>query len=162
MARTALITGVSGQDGAYLSKFLLGRGYRVLGQVPRCAPPRTARLTELGIVRDIEIVEMNLFDLVEMREEFDRIRPDELYNLAGSSSVAHSFDQPTIPLEVNAVAAARLLEAARLAVPDVRLFQPSTAEMFGKTSLSPQDESTPFPGHVVPTPSPSCFHIGRR
>ena len=126
------------------SKFLLGRGYRVLGQVPRCAPPRTARLTELGIVRDIEIVEMDLSDLAEMREKFDRIRPDELYNLAGSSSVAHSFDQPTIPLEINAVAAARLLEAARLAVPDVRLFQPSTAEMFGKTSSSPQDESTPF------------------
>ncbi len=144
MVRTALITGVSGQDGAYLSKFLLGRGYRVLGQVQRGAPPRTARLTELGIRRDIEIVEMDLFDLVEMRRELERIRPDELYNLAGPSSVAHSFDQPIIPLEVNAVAAARLLEAARLAIPNVRFFQPSTAEMFGTARSSPQNESTPF------------------
>ena len=144
MARTALITGVSGQDGAYLSKLLLGRGYRVLGQVPRGAPARMARLAELGIDKDIEIVELDLFDLMEMRRELDRFRPDELYNLAGRSSVAYSFERPTVPLEVNAIAAARLLEAARLAIPDVRFFQPSTAEMFGKVTSSPQNESTPF------------------
>lgn len=144
MAKTALITGVSGQDGAYLSRFLLGQGYRVLGQVSRSAPDRTARLADLGIERDIEIVPMNLFDLAEVRFELERNRPDEIYNLAGSSSVANSFDQPTIPLEVNAVAAARLLEAARLAIPSVRFFQPSTAEMYGNVSSSPQDESTQF------------------
>jgi GDPmannose 4,6-dehydratase len=144
MAKIALITGVSGQDGAYLSKFLLERGYRVLGQVQHSAPPQMARLTELGIERDIEIVEMDLFNLTEMQKKLDLIRPDELYNLAGQSSVAHSFTQPTMPLEVNAVAAARLLEAARLAIPDVRFFQASSAEMFGKVSSSPQNESTPF------------------
>ena len=144
MARTALITGISGQDGAYLSKFLLGHGYRVVGQLPRGAPVRTARLAELGIARDIEIAEIDLLAVEEMRRELDKIRPDEIYNLAGPSSVAFSFEQPAISMEVNAVAAARLLEAARLAIPDVRFFQPSTSEMFGSVNSSPQNKSTPF------------------
>jgi len=144
MTKTALITGVSGQDGAYLSKFLLERGYRVLGQVPCGSPPRTARLSELGISQDVEIVAIDLFDVEAMRRELTRFHPDEVYNLAGPSSVAFSFQRPTEPLEVNAVAAARLLEAVRLAAPDVHLFQPSTSEMFGSSGASPQNEATPF------------------
>jgi GDPmannose 4,6-dehydratase len=103
-----------------------------------------ARLAELGVERDIELIELDLFDLVNLRNELSRICPDELYNLAGSSSVADSFSRPMMPLEVNAVAAARLLEAVRVAIPDVRLFQPSTSEMFGQVNSSPQNESTPF------------------
>ena len=144
MAKTALITGVSGQDGAYLSQLLLGHGYHVVGQVPRGRPPQSGRLAELGIDREIELLELDIFNLAEMRKNFDRIRPEELYNLAGPSSVAYSFEQPIMPLEVNAVAAARLLEAARLAIPNVRFFQPSTSEMFGNVKSSPQNESTEF------------------
>lgn len=144
MGKTALITGVSGQDGAYLSKLLCGKGYRVIGQVAPGAPPRTARLAELGIAGEVEIVALDLLALDDMRNALGRLRPDELYNLAGPSSVAFSFEQPTLPLEVNAVAAARLLEASRLAIPDVRFFQPSTAEMFGRANSSPQNEDTPF------------------
>lgn len=144
MGKTAFITGVSGQDGAYLSKLLCGKGYRVIGQVAPGAPASTARLAELGVAGEVEIVTLDLLALEEMRDALNRLRPDELYNLAGPSSVAFSFAQPTLPLEVNAVAAARLLEASRLAVPGLRFFQPSTAEMFGAPNASPQNEDTPF------------------
>ena len=144
MGKTALITGVSGQDGAYLSKLLAGKGYRVIGQVAPGAPARTERLAELGIAGEVEIVAFDLLASEETQNALDRLRPDELYNLAGPSSVAFSFAQPTLPLEVNAVAAARLLEASRLAIPEVRFFQPSTAEMFGAANSSPQNEDTPF------------------
>ncbi len=144
MARTALITGVSGQDGAYLSKLLLESGYRVIGQMRPGLSRVPKRLAAFGIEREVEFVELDLLDLAEMRVALERWRPDELYNLAGSSSVAQSFNYPTQPLEVNAVAAARLLEAARLVIPEVRFFQPSSSEMFGEVDSSPQDESTPF------------------
>jgi len=94
MAKTALIAGVSGQDGAYLSQLLLGRGYRVFGQVRCDAAAGKARLLELGIAQDIEFVALDLLNINEMRRELDKLCPDEIYNLAGSSSVAQSFDQP--------------------------------------------------------------------
>src|SRR5262245_51837792 len=144
MAKTALITGVSGQDGAYLSQLLLERGYRVLGQMRRGVAPNMARLLELGIEQDIEFVPLDLFDINEMRQELDKLRPDEIYNLAGASSVAQSFAQPMVAMETNAVAAARLLEALRQGGSGVRFFQASTSEMFGSAVASPQDESTPF------------------
>jgi len=144
MAKTALIAGVSGQDGAYLSQLLLGRGYRVFGQVRCDAAAGKARLLELGIARDIEFVVLDLLNINEMRRELDKLCPDEIYNLAGSSSVAQSFDQPMIAVEINALAAARLLEALRHANFACRFFQASTSEMFGNAIASPQNESTPF------------------
>ena len=144
MAKTALITGVSGQDGAYLSQLLLERGYRVLGQVRHGAAACMARLLELGIAQDVEFLALDLFNINEMRRELDKLRPDEVYNLAGSSSVAQSFDQPMVAMEINAVAAARLLEALRHGGFGVRFFQTSSSEVFGNPVASPQDESTPF------------------
>jgi GDPmannose 4,6-dehydratase len=147
MARSALITGVSGQDGAYLSKLLLQRGYRIFGQVRRDMLPNKTRLAEIGIADEIEFVAIDLHDLDGIRRELERLQPHEIYNLAGPSSVASSFAQPMLALEVNAVAAARLLEAARLSTPQVRFFQASTSEMFGKVTTAPQSESTPFQPH---------------
>ena len=144
MAKTALIAGVSGQDGAYLSQLLLGRGYRVFGQVRCDAAAGKAHLLELGIAQDIEFVALDLLNINEMRRELDKLCPDEIYNLAGSSSVAQSFDQPMIAVEINALAAARLLEALRHANFACRFFQASTSEMFGNAIASPQNESTPF------------------
>ena len=144
MGRRALITGIFGQDAAYLSKHLLARGYHVIGQMQHGTAPRPARLVELGIERDVEIVEIDLFDVASLQSKLEILRPDELYNLAGPSSVAQSFDRPLVSFEVNAIAAARLLEAARCAIPGVRFFQASTSEMFGATSSSPQNEKTPF------------------
>jgi GDPmannose 4,6-dehydratase len=144
MNRTALVTGVGGQDGAYLSKLLLERSYRVVGQVRPGQPPQLARLDELGIAGAVELVAWDLFDLAALTRELERLRPDEIYNLAGPSSVASSFQEPIQALEVNAVAAARLLEGTRLACPEAFFFQPSSAEMFGLAATAPQSETTPF------------------
>lgn len=144
MAKSALITGVTGQTGAYLSQLLLERGYRVLGQIRPGMPANTARLRELGVEPHVEFVEIDLHDLEQMRQTLVRLRPDEVYNLAGPSSVARSFEAPMVALEVNAVAAARLLEALRLSCADVRFFQASTSEMFGAITASSQNESTPM------------------
>jgi len=94
MAKTALITGASGQDGAYLSQFLLKRGYRVLGQVRPDAARSDARLRELGIAQHVQLVKLDLFDVEAVRRAIDQYCPDEVYNLAGPSSVARSFEQP--------------------------------------------------------------------
>ena len=145
MAKTGLITGASGQDGAYLSQFLLNRGYRVLGQVRPGAARPDARLRELGIAQHVQLVELDLFDLDALRRAMDQHCPDEVYNLAGPSSVAYSFEQPAEAIQVNALGAARLIEALRLTGPgEVRFFQASTSEMFGSTTGAPQNETTPF------------------
>jgi GDPmannose 4,6-dehydratase len=139
----ALITGIGGQDGAYLAKFLLERGYRVIGQYCDGEKPRTERLDELGVTEHVELVGLDLFTVVGLRRALERLRPDEIYNLAGRSSVANSIDQPMWALDVNAVAVARLLEAARLSLTGVRFYQASSSEMFGAAVDSPQDETTP-------------------
>jgi GDPmannose 4,6-dehydratase len=144
MAKTALITGASGQDGAYLSQFLLKRGYRVLGQVRPDAARSDARLRELGIAQHVQLVKLDLFDVEAVRRAIDQYCPDEVYNLAGPSSVARSFEQPAEAIQVNALAAARLIEALRLTGRGVRFFQASTSEMFGSTTGAPQNEATPF------------------
>ncbi len=144
MNKVALITGICGQDGAYLSKFLLERGYRVVGQYCHTDKPRTERLDELRVTRDVELIGLDLFAVAGLRRALETIGPHEIYNLAGRSSVASSIDQPMWALDVNAVAAARLLEAARLSVPGVRFYQASTSEMFGTATRSPQDETTPI------------------
>ena len=144
MAKTALITGAAGQDGAYLSQLLLKRGYRLVGQVQPGRPNPDARLRELGVADQVELIELDLFDLHAVRSAIDLHLPDEVYNLAGPSSVARSFEHPTEAVQVNALAAATLIEALRLSGGAVRYFQASTSEMFGGMTSIPQNETTPF------------------
>jgi GDPmannose 4,6-dehydratase len=146
MPKVALVTGVSGQDGAYLSRLLLEKGYRVFGAMRRSAAPRMSRLIELGISKDVEPVEFDLIELTNMMRALERTRPDEVYNLAAQSFVGVSFEQPIYTAEIDALGAARLLEAIRAVNSGIRFYQASTSEMFGKVvdPRKPQDENTPF------------------
>ena len=143
MARKALITGITGQDGAYLARFLLGIGYDVTGAV---APGRAAapRLGALGIAADIRLIAVDLGDQEAVDGAMRAARPDEVYNLAGKSFVASSFEDPGAVASVNAVAPARLLRAIRVIDSAIRFYQASSSEMFGGTETSPQSETTPF------------------
>ena len=144
MTKTALITGISGQDGAYLAKFLLDKGYRVLGARRRSSNEAIPRLYELGIARDIEFVDFDLVEMTNILRVVEKIKPDELYNLAAQSFVYLSFEQPIYTADVDGLGALRILEAVRQAAPSTRFYQASTSEMFGKAQTVPQDEKTPF------------------
>ena len=143
---TALITGVTGQDGAYLSKLLLEKGYRVAGLVRRSASADVigARLHWLGIAGDVEMVDGNLTDLSSLIRIVENIAPDEIYNLAAQSFVAASWQQPLLTGSVTGIGAANVLEAARIVKPDVRFYQASSSEMFGLIQEKVQSETTPF------------------
>jgi GDPmannose 4,6-dehydratase len=144
MARTALITGISGQDGAYLAKALLGRGYRVVGAYRRTSALPTGRLEELGIADDVELVDMELLEASNIRRVLEMLKPDEIYNLAAQSFVGLSFELPLYTCDVDAMGVLRLLEAMREVYPKARLYQASTSEMFGNARETPQNERTPF------------------
>src|SRR5260370_20148057 len=144
MARTALITGISGQDGAYLAKFLLGMGYRVVGGLRGSSSGAIARLHEVEIADDIALVDFDLAEITNIMRTLETVKPDEIYNLAAQSFVALSFDQPIYTTEVDGVGPLRLLEAVRQLTPAARFYQASTSEMFGKARTAPQDETTPF------------------
>ena len=144
MAKTALITGISGQDGAYLAKSLLGRGYRVVGAQRRNAGINSGRLEELGILGDVELVDMELLEDSNIRAVLKKLKPDEIYNLAAQSFVGLSFEQPLYTSEVDAIGVLRLLEAMKDDCPGARFYQASTSEMFGKVQAIPQSETTPF------------------
>src|SRR6266851_4650651 len=144
MTRTALITGISGQDGAYLAKFLLGMGYRVVGGLRRSSSGTIARLHELQIADDIAFVDFDLAEITNIMRTLETVKPDEIYNLAAQSFVALSFDQPIYTTEIDGVGPLRLLEAVRQLTPTARFYQASTSEMFGKARTAPQDETTPF------------------
>ncbi len=141
---TALITGITGQDGAYLAAFLLSKGYRVVGGFRRASTVNTTRLDALGITRDVELVPFDLTDHGNMRRTLDRIEPDEVYNLAAQSFVGVSFEQPVTTGEITGVGVVRLLEAIREVNPSIHFYQASTSEMFGKAREVPQNEETPF------------------
>ncbi|HMK70328.1 MAG TPA: GDP-mannose 4,6-dehydratase [Xanthobacteraceae bacterium] len=144
MAKTALVSGITGQDGAYLAKFLLDKGYRVVGAIRRSASANLARLKYLKIDRDVEFVECELLELSNVVKVIEHCRPDELYNLAGQSFVESSFRIPIYTIEVDGVAVVRLLEAIRAVNPSIRFYQASSSEMFGNAQTAPQDETTPF------------------
>ena len=144
MTKTALVTGISGQDGAYLAKNLLGRGYRVVGAHRRNAGINSARLDELGIADDVEFADMELLEESNIRAVLQRIKPDEIYNLAAQSFVGLSFEQPLYTSDVDALGVLRLLEAIKDVCPRTRFYQASTSEMFGKVQAVPQSETTPF------------------
>ena len=145
MAKRALITGVTGQDGAYLSQLLLEQGYEVTGAARRSSHGEVAdhRLRWLGVADDIEIVAANLLDLSSLLRTIERAQPDEVYNLAAQSSVAMSWRQPLATGQVTGAGVANLLEAVKLAAPAARFYQASSSEIFGKSERETQDETTP-------------------
>ena len=139
---TALITGITGQDGSYLAEHLLDLGYRVVGVTRRSSTDTGSRIEHL---RDrIELASGDLLDQTSLLGLVDRVQPDEVYNLAAQSFVPASFDQPVLTGEFTALGVTRLLEAVRLAKPDARVYQASSSEMFGKVQAVPQNEATPF------------------
>ncbi len=144
MANTALITGVSGQDGAYLAKALLQRGYRVVGAYRRTSGINVGRLNELGIADDVELIDMELLEESNVRRALRLLKPDEIYNLAAQSFVGLSFEQPLYTADTDALGVMRVLEAMREICPGARLYQASSSEMFGKAQQVPQNETTPF------------------
>lgn len=139
---TALITGVTGQDGSYLAEFLLSKGYTVVGMVRRSSTVTFERIQH--IQNDISIIQGDLHDQSSLNAVLEQYRPDEVYNLAAQSFVAASWSQAVLTGEVTALGVTRLLEAIRQVNPNCRFYQASSSEMFGKVVQSPQNESTPF------------------
>ena len=144
MAKTAFITGVTGQDGAYLSRSLLAKGYKVHGGMRRIGVESGGRLQELGIAKDVQLHDFDLLEFSNIHRLIDKIQPDEFYNLAAQSFVAVSFEQPLYTANADAIGVLRILEALRLTGSQARFYQASTSEMFGKVQAMPQDEATPF------------------
>src|SRR6516162_8043299 len=142
--KAALITGASGQDGAYLAKLLLQKGYKVYGAVRRTSSADFWRFRYLGVDRDIELVSLELLEESNVARLITKLQVDEIYNLAAQSFVGASFDQPVYTAEVDAVGVCRLLEAIRGHSPHTKFYQASTSEMFGKVREIPQTETTPF------------------
>lgn len=140
---SALITGVTGQDGAYLAEFLLNKGYEVHGLVRRSSNG-PSRLAELGILGRVRLYDGDITDLACLMRLMAQIEPDEIYNLAAQSFVGTSWTQATVTTDVNAVGVLNLLEAVRAHAPKARFYQASSSEMFGLTHHAPQNESTPF------------------
>ena len=144
--KTALITGITGQDGAYLAEFLLDKGYRVVGAYRRTSSTNFWRIEELGIADhpQLELVEFDLSDMGSAIRLLDKHRVREVYNLAAQSFVGVSFDQPVTTAQITGVGALNLLEAIRTVDPTIHFYQASTSEMFGKVHAVPQNEETPF------------------
>lgn len=142
--KRALVTGVEGQDGAYLSKLLLEKGYEVFGCTRQNASSTMWRMKELGIADDVRTVNFDLLEFSNILNVMEKIKPDEIYNLGALSFVASSFEQPIAAGDVNALGVARMLEAMRFACPDAHFYQASTSEMFGGIHKEAQSETTPF------------------
>ena len=144
--KTALITGITGQDGAYLAQLLLGKGYTVYGAYRRTSSVNFWRIDELGIQQhpQLHLVEYDLTDLGASIALVQKVQPTEIYNLAAQSFVGVSFEQPSTTAQITGLGALNLLEAIRLVNPKIRFYQASTSEMFGKVQAIPQEESTPF------------------
>ncbi len=162
MARTALVTGITGQDGAYLSRVLLDKGYRVFGAFRRGASLNLWRLNELGITEaDLTLIPFELLEYANLRRAIAEAEPDEIYNLGAQSFVGTSFEQPLFTTDVNALGVTRMLEAIREVNPAIKFYQASTSEMFGKVQAAlrmSRRRST----RAAPMPSLSCSRIGSR
>ena len=142
--KTALITGVSGQDGAYLARLLLEKGYRVVGTHRRSSRPSAGRLERLGIADEVELFAMDVLEITNIVRTLEKYQPDEIYNLAAQSFVALSFEQPILTADINALGPLRVLESLRSLGAKTKFYQASTSEMFGRVQETPQTESTPF------------------
>ncbi|MQL52254.1 GDP-mannose 4,6-dehydratase [Desulfofundulus thermobenzoicus] len=142
--KKSLITGITGQDGAYLAQFLLKKGYRVYGAFRRSSTVNLERLAYLGIKEQVELVPLDLLDLGSIIRVLENVQPDEVYNLAAQSFVAVSFDQPVATGRITGLGAVNVLEAIRIVNPKIKFYQASSSEMFGKVQNVPQNEQTPF------------------
>lgn len=142
--KTAFITGISGQDGAYLSKLLLEKGYKVYGGDRRTASGSLWRLKELGIEGEVEIMDFELAEYSNIQRIIEKIQVDEFYNLAAQSFVGASFEMPLMTSDVTGFGVLRILESIRTINPKIKFYQASTSEMFGKVQAVPQNENTPF------------------
>ncbi|WP_210453755.1 GDP-mannose 4,6-dehydratase [Pantoea ananatis] len=144
--KTAIITGITGQDGAYLAELLLNKGYTVYGTYRRTSSVNFWRIEELGIKNNsnLHLVEYDLTDLSSSIRLLQQSCATEVYNLAGQSFVGVSFDQPLTTAEITGIGPVNLLEAIRIVNPKIRFYQASTSEMFGKVQAIPQKEDTPF------------------
>lgn len=142
MAKRALITGITGQDGSYLAEFLLGQGYEVVGMIRRSS---TVNFERIAHIQDrLTLVAGDLLDEVSMINLLREQRPQEVYNLAAQSFVQTSWGQPVLTGETTALGVTRMLDAIRIVDPEVRFYQASSSEMFGKVQAVPQQEATPF------------------
>ncbi|MCC9606708.1 GDP-mannose 4,6-dehydratase [Blastopirellula sp. JC732] len=141
-AKRALITGITGQDGAYLTELLLEKGYEVHGMVRRSSGERFERID--SFLSRIQLHEGDLIDQMSLVRLLEKIEPAEVYNLAAQSFVPTSFSQPLLTGDVTGLGAARMLEAIRVVDPQIRFYQASSSEMFGKVPTEPQNEATPF------------------
>lgn len=146
MNKNAIVTGITGQDGAYLVQLLLEKGYKVFGAFRRSSSVNFWRIEELGIQShpNLHLVEHDLTDLGSSIALVQEVQPDEIYNLAAQSFVGVSFDQPSTTAQITGIGALNLLEAIRLVNRKIRFYQASTSEMFGKVQAIPQIEETPF------------------
>jgi|688.fasta_scaffold17871_4 GDPmannose 4,6-dehydratase len=144
--KKAIITGITGQDGAYLAELLLQKGYEVYGTYRRSSSMNFWRIEELGIQNNpnLHLLEYDLNDQTSNIRLIDKVQPDEIYNLAAQSFVGVSFDQPISTAQTTGIGALHLLEAIRIINPKIRFYQASTSEMFGKVQQVPQTEDTPF------------------
>src|SRR5213078_1991922 len=142
MAKRAIITGITGQDGSYLAELLLEKGYEVVGTVRRSSAPNLWRIDH--IVDRITLKPADLLDQLSLLRVIDEVRPQEIYNLAAMSFVPASWDQPLLTGEFNAQGVTRLLDAVRQVDTSIKIYQASSSEMFGKVLETPQRETTPF------------------
>ena len=144
MSKKALITGVTGQVGAYLAKLLLEKGYEVSGLIARRSTPTTWRLEYLGVQNQVNLIEGDLTDISSIIRAINVSKPDEVYNLGAQSFVATSWEQPLLTADATGLGALNVLEAIRQVRPEARFYQASTSEMFGKVQENIQSETTPF------------------
>ena len=140
----ALITGVNGQDGAYLAKFLVDKGYKVYGTCRRSTSEKFTRLKALNVYDKVELYDFDLLEMTNIYETIKKIRPHEIYNLAAQSFVPSSFNVPIVTTDINALGTIRILEAIKSIDRKIKFYQASTSEMFGKVKEIPQNEETPF------------------
>ncbi len=142
MAKTALISGITGQDGSYLAELLLAKGYEVYGLVRRLSSPNTRNIEQ--IIDRVHLLDGDMTDQSSIQTALKEAMPNEIYNLAAQSFVATSYRQPVLTADVDGLGVIRLLDAARQTSPDARVYQASTSELFGQVQESPQRETTPF------------------
>ncbi len=142
--KKALITGITGQDGAYLSKLLLEKGYEVYGAFRRTSDLHLNRMRYLGIEEKINYLPVELLEFTNIYRAIEKVQPDEIYNLGAQSFVALSFEEPIFTADVTGMGPLRILEAIRALNPKIRFYQASSSEMFGKVQETPQSEKTPF------------------
>jgi GDPmannose 4,6-dehydratase len=142
--KKALITGITGQDGAYLSKLLLDKGYEVYGAFRRTSDLQLSRMKYLGVDEKIQFLPLELLEFTNLYRSIEKVRPDEIYNLGAQSFVGLSFEEPIFTMDVTGTGPLRLLEVIRSIDPKIKFYQASSSEMFGKVHSVPQDETTPF------------------